>query len=46
MVLDIMKSLSLYDFEIKREPNKTEIVPKLVCRDPRGQWCLDSIKLT
>ena len=47
MVADIMKSLSIYDIEVKRGPNhKIEITPKLLCRDPRGQWCLDSIKVT
>jgi hypothetical protein len=38
MVADIMKSLTLYEFDGK--------TPKILCRDPRGIWCLDMMHLT
>ena len=38
MVADIMKSLTIYEVEFTDEQ---KVIPKLVCRDPRGQWCFD-----
>lgn len=42
LVADIMKSLTLYQVETKG----SNIVPKMLCRDPRGSWCIDMIRLT
>lgn len=43
LVADIMKSLTIYDLEF--DEAKMKIVPKMQCRDPRGQWCLDMLKI-
>lgn len=41
MVADYMKSLTIYDFN----PDKDKDRNKVVCRDSRGQWCFDMLKL-
>ncbi len=33
MVADIMKSLTIYEIDINKDK---KLVPKVVCRDPRG----------
>lgn len=38
LVADIMKSLTLYELD--------GTTPKILCRDPRGIWCLDMMHLT
>jgi hypothetical protein len=44
MVGDIMKSLSIYKFE--HDPKNKSFKANLICRDPRGQWCLDMLQMT
>ena len=44
MVGDIMKSLSIYKLE--HEPKNNTFKANLICRDPRGQWCLDMLQMT
>jgi len=42
LVADIMKSLTVYKFE---EGQKGRLQAVVVCRDPRGQWCLDMLQV-
>ena len=44
MVGDIMKSLSIYKFE--HDLKNKSFKANLICRDPRGQWCLDMLQMT
>ena len=39
-----MKSLSIYKLDY--DPKNNAFKANLICRDPRGQWCLDMLQMS